>query len=302
MVIGDKLPWRLVLKMHAGWLAAVFAVAFGARVWIYFGGRIPFTPVPFQIAGVAIAIFLAFRNNSSYDRWWEGRKLWGSLTNTSRTFARQVMTFVDGSTEAGQALQRELVHRHIAFLNALRHQLRGEPPLEGTAGLVPKEEQEALASQKNVAAWLVHQAGVRLADAVKRGLITEQRHVWLDMTLTELINHQGGCERLKSTPVPTAYRFFSHRFTRLFILVLPLGLVEQLGPFTIGTVVVLAFVFLVLDTIGRVLEDPFSLGPNGLALSAMCRNIEINLRQQLGETALPPAVVPEHRGVVDVLM
>ncbi|MBL8957796.1 MAG: bestrophin family protein [Myxococcaceae bacterium] len=302
MVIGDKLPWRLVLKLHAGWLAAVFVVAFGARVWIYFGGRIPFTPVPFQIAGVAIAIFLAFRNNSSYDRWWEGRKLWGAITNSSRTFARQVMTFIDGSTEAGQTVQRELVHRHVAWLNALRHQLRGEPALEGSDGLISKDEQGTLSAQKNVAAWLVHQNGLCLADAVKRGLLTEQRHMWLDATLTELINHQGGCERLKTTPIPTAYRFFTHRFTRLFIVVLPLGLVEQLGPFTIGTVCALAFIFLVLDTIGQVLEDPFSLGPNGLALSAMCRNIEINLRQQLGETELPPALVPEHRGVVDVLM
>jgi len=302
MVIGDKLPWRLVLKLQAGWLAAVFVVAFSARVWIYYGGKIPFTPVPFQIAGVAIAIFLAFRNNSSYDRWWEGRKLWGSITNSSRTFARQVMTFIDGASADGQALQRELIYRHIAFLNALRHQLRGEPPLEGAQGLVSPEELEALGKQKNVAAGLVHQNGVRLSEGVKRGLLSEQRHVWLDATLTELINCQGGCERLKSTPIPTAYRFFTHRFTRLFIVVLPLGLVEQLGAFTIGTVLALAFIFLVLDTIGRVLEDPFSLGPNGLALSAMCRNIEINVRQQLGEAELPPALVPEHRGVVDVLM
>lgn len=298
MVIGEKLPWRLVLKLHWPWMLAVFCVAFSARVWIYLGNKIPFTPIPFQIAGVAIAIMLAFRNNSSYDRWWEGRKLWGGLVNSSRSWARQVMSFVHDDP----ALQRELILRHVAYLNALRHQLRGEEPIAEQKGLVPDDELEALKSQKNVAAFLLHTNGMRVADGVRRKVITEQQQMWMDSTLGELINHQGGCERIKSTPIPTAYRFFTHRFTRLFILTLPLGLVEQLGTFTIGTVLVLAFIFLVIDTMGRILEDPFSMGPNGLALTAICRTIEINVRQQLGEKELPPAVVPEHRGVVDVLM
>lgn len=298
MVIGEKLPWRLVLKLHWPWMLAVFCVAFSARAWIFLGNKIPFTPIPFQIAGVAIAIMLAFRNNSSYDRWWEGRKLWGGLVNSSRSWARQVMSFVHDDP----ALQRELILRHVAYLNALRHQLRGEEPISEQKGLVPDGELEALKSQKNVAAFLLHTNGMRVADGVRRKVITEQQQMWMDSTLGELINHQGGCERIKSTPIPTAYRFFTHRFTRLFILTLPLGLVEQLGTFTIGTVLVLAFIFLVIDTMGRILEDPFSMGPNGLALTAICRTIEINVRQQLGEKELPPAVVPEHRGVVDVLM
>ncbi|MBL9039541.1 MAG: hypothetical protein JNG84_13560 [Archangium sp.] len=302
MVIGDRLPWRAVVMLQWRWLLAIFTVALGARFWVYEGGRVPFTPMPFQIAGVAISIFLAFRNNSSYDRWWEGRKLWGGLVNSSRTFARQVLTFIDGSTAEAKALQRELVLREVAFLNALRHQLRGEPATTDLAGLVPDVELAALAQQKNVAAFLVHTNGVKLAEAVKQGWLSEQRFMWLDSTLAELINHQGGCERIKSTPVPTAYRFFSHVFTRTFVVVLPLGLVEQLGVFTIGTVMVLGFVFLVLETIGKLLEDPFSLGPNGLALSTICRTIEINVRQQLGDTELPPAAVAEHRGPIDVLM
>lgn len=302
MVIGDKLPWKLVLKLHWPWMLAVFAVAFAARWWIYQGGKVPFTPTPFQIAGVAIAIMLAFRNNSSYDRWWEGRKLWGALVNSSRSWARQVMTFVQGDGDGPKALQRELVLRHVAFLNALRAQLRGQDPRSELQGLVSDDELAALAAQKNVAAWLVHTNGLGLARAVKAGWLSEQRQMWLDSTLTDIVNSQGGCERLKSTPIPTAYRFFTHRFTRFFILTLPLGLVEQLGVFTIGTVLALAFIFLIIDTMGRILEDPFSLGPNGLALTAICRTIEVNLRQQLGETELPPAVVPEHRGVVDVLM
>ncbi|HLM48694.1 MAG TPA: bestrophin family ion channel, partial [Myxococcaceae bacterium] len=92
MVIGEKLPWGFILRLHAPWLALmalVTAVAWGARE--LFGVRLHFTPAPFQIAGVALAIFLGFRNNSSYDRWWEGRKLWGGIVNQSRSLGRQVM-------------------------------------------------------------------------------------------------------------------------------------------------------------------------------------------------------------------
>lgn len=300
MVIGDKLPWRLVLRLHWRWLCGTAAVALAARTWVWWGGKVPFTPTPFQIGGVALAIFLAFRNNSSYDRWWEGRKLWGGLVNASRTFARQVITFVGG--EGASRWHTELVHRHVAYLNALRRQLRGQDPLAEVEGLVPAAEFEALKAQKNVAAYLLHTNGVRLAAALGEGRLSEQRFMWLDATLTELINHQGGCERIKSTPVPLAYRFFTHRFTRAFVLTLPLGLVEQLGVLTLATVMTLAFVFLVLETIGAILEDPFGLTPNSLALGAICRTIEINLRQQLGEAQLPSAVVPEHVGVVDVLL
>ena len=88
MVLGDKLSWRAVLRLHAFWLSVVFVVAFTARVLIYLGAKLPFTPVPLQIAGVSLAIFLAFRNSASYDRWWDGRKLWGGLVNSSRAFGR----------------------------------------------------------------------------------------------------------------------------------------------------------------------------------------------------------------------
>jgi ion channel-forming bestrophin family protein len=147
----------------------------------------------------------------------------------------------------------------------------------------------------------VHTTGARLARAANEGLLTEERLRTVDQTLTELTALQGGCERIKSTPIPLAYGFFTRAFVRVYSCALPFGLVEHMGFATVLVVVALAFVFLVLETIGRLLEDPFTLSPNGLPLSAICRNIEINLRQQLGETDLPSPLQPQQRGVAMVL-
>lgn len=306
MVIGDKLPWRFIFRLHAPWLLATLAVAVVA--WVatrVFGISLPFTPVPFQIAGVALAIFLGFRNNSAYDRWWEGRKLWGGIVNQSRAFARQVMTLpvvpeVDRPALAES--QRRIVYRHVAWLSALKQQLRADDPLKELEPFVSDEERAALAAQKNVAAWLVHLNGQELAGWAAKGWLSDHRLELFDRTLTELISLQGGCERIKSTPIPTAYRVFTHRFTRVFIAALPLGLVEHLSPSNVPVLLGLSLAFLVLETLGRILEEPFSLGPNGLALGAICRTIEINLRQQLGETELPEPAKPTLFGGVPILL
>jgi putative membrane protein len=306
LVIGEKLPWKLIFKLHAPWLAVTTAMTIG--VWVatrQFGLKVPFTPTPFQIAGVALAIFLGFRNNSAYDRWWEGRKLWGGIVNQSRAYGRQVMTLVVApAAEQGEldAWRKRVLYRHFAWLQALKQQLRGLEVPDAVKPYLSPEEQAKVSSQKNVAAWLVHLQGVELAEAARRGWVTEFRLEMLDRTLTEVISLQGGCERIKSTPIPTAYRVFTHRFTRVYISFLPLGLIEHIQLAAIPVLMLLSLAFLVLETLGRILEDPFTLSPNSLALNAICRTIEINLRQQLGETELPSPVAPELMANVQVLL
>jgi putative membrane protein len=305
VVIGDKLPWGFIFRLHAPWLSATAATTVIA--WVLtrqLDVKLPFTPVPFQIAGVALAIFLGFRNNSAYDRWWEGRKLWGGIVNASRSITRQVTTLLhapEAEREALAALQKRVVYRHIAWLTALRQALRGEP-VGDLSTFLDEADRAALASQKNPAAWLLHRTGQDLAEAARRGWLTEFRLEMLDRSLTELTALQGGCERIKSTPIPTAYRVFTHRFTRAYITFLPLGLIEHMELGALPVVLALSLAFLVLETLGRLLEDPFTLTPNGLALNAITRTIEVNIRQQLGETDVPPFLTPEVRGNFQVLL
>lgn len=105
MVIGEKLPWKIIFRLHAPWLALTAAVTVAA--WVVtrvLELKLPVTPVPFQIAGVALSIFLGFRNNSAYDRWWEARKLWGGIVNHSRTLGRQVLTLFQAQDRDRAAL------------------------------------------------------------------------------------------------------------------------------------------------------------------------------------------------------
>lgn len=306
MVIGDKLPWRVIFRRHAPWLLGTALVAvLGFVIKRVFEVKLPVTPVPFQIAGVALAIFLGFRNNSAYDRWWEGRKLWGGVVNQSRTLARQILTLlVAPEAERAEltALQKRMLYRHLAWLQAIKQQLRSLDVFEAIAPYLSEHERAAAPAQKNVAAWLMHLQGVDLAEASRRGWVTEFRLEMVDRSLTELLNMQGGCERIKSTPIPTAYRVFTHRFTRVYILMLPIGLMEQVELSALPVLLGLSLAFLVLETLGGILEDPFTMGPNALALNAICRNIEINVRQQLGETALPEPVATEQYANVPVLL
>jgi putative membrane protein len=122
--------------------------------------------------------------------------------------------------------------------------------------------------------------------------MSEERLARLDSTLTELANHQGGCERIRNTPLPVAYRFFTRAFVRGYCLLLPFGLLDTLGVATIFVVAAMAFVFLVVETVGGLLQDPFTRGVYGLPLSAMSRTIEIDLRSALGERDLPAPLAP----------
>lgn len=306
MVIGEKLPWKLVFRLHAPWLLVTAAMT--VATWVatrQFGLKVPFTPTPFQIAGVALAIFLGFRNNSAYDRWWEGRKLWGGIVNHSRAFGRQVLTMVVAAPEEQgelEAFRKRVLYRHMAWLQAVKQQLRALEVLEALKPFLAADELAQAGAQKNVAAWLIHRQGQELAEAARRGWLTDYRWEMIDRTLTELISLQGGCERIKSTPIPTAYRVFTHRFTRAYISFLPLGLLEHIQLAALPVLLALSLAFLVLETLGRLLEDPFTLSPNSLALNAICRTIEINLRQQLGETELPSPVTPELVANVPVLL
>jgi putative membrane protein len=299
MVVSDTVPWINVLRLHRDMLLSVVAISLAFGLLDHYAGIVlPFTPAPFQIVGVAIAILLAFRNNAAYDRWWEGRKIWGGIVNASRAFARQALTQVDTTPE----VHRTLVLRHVAWVEALRAQLRDQPALDAVRSYLSPEDQVYLAEQRNVASALVFLQGRQLGDLLRTGSLSEERMMTIDRTLVELHALQGMCERIRNTPLPTAYRFFTRQFVRGYCLMLPIGLVENHGLFTAVIVVAVSLVFLIAETIGRLLEEPFSTGIYGLPLQSIARNIEIDLRQRLGDRELPPAIAPERRGALDILL
>lgn len=254
--------------------------------------RFDLTIVPFSLIGLALSIFLGFRNNACYDRWWEARKLWGRLINTTRSLARQTLTLLSVSSDDPEVrdFQVEVVRRIIGYAYGLKYHLRAEISLDAVTRWLPEEEAEALAGEKNVPYAQLQRLGERYHEAWRRGWIESYHLRIFEESLTILTDIQGGCERIKNTPVPLSYTILTHRLVAIYCLTLPLGITSQVGHMTPFVVLFISYAFMGLDDLGTQLEDPFEVDPNDLPLAALARTIEINLLQRVG-AELPPAAI-----------
>ncbi len=280
---------QLLLFIGIALLVTVLYEKYGVQ-WISMPG------LPVSLIGAALTIFLAFRNNSAYDRWWEARNLWGALVNTSRTFARQVLNLIRARDAEQQievaAFQRRLIYYQIAYVNALRAHLRESDALSESENLIEPEFSKEIEDLNNIPLAIAQRTGELLRDAHERGWISDFVLITLDNNLTDLMNIQGGCERIKNTPLPRQYDFFPRVFVNAHWVLLPLGLVSTTGWLTPLIATFIGFIFLALDNIGREIEDPFDYTHNDIPMSALSRTIEINLRELLNENEIPPPVKP----------
>jgi len=242
--------------------------------------------LPLTLFGTVLALLIGFRDNSAYQRWWEGRVLWGSMINASRSLARATRNFLP-DPEAHD-LKRSIVLRHIAYVNALRCQLRKQTPDPEVLRFLSKGEAEPALARVNTANGLLDGTGRRIADAQRKGWIDTIQQTQMEAVLVDIANAQGGMERVKNTPLPNQYRFFPTLFTHLFCILLPIGLVESLGFATPLGSTVAGLMFLAVLQIGDDLVDPFANTVHDVPLTAMCRTIEIDLLQAIGDEAPEP--------------
>lgn len=265
-------------------LATVVTLTHGAL----FHTKVTLTAIPFSLIGLPLAIFLGFRNTAAYDRYWEARKLWGELVLRSRNLARQCLHLIDAPPPGQPDLRRTMVLRAGAFCHALRLLLRhGGDPRELQA-LITAEEWAAVAPSSNKPQALMMRMGADLAACRRAGLLGPNELVHIDATLSAMTSAAASCERIKNTPVPFSYTLLLHRTAYAYCFLLPFGLVDTLGFMTPVVVAIVAYTFFGLDALGDEIEEPFGLLPNDLPLDALCRHIEIHLREALGETDLPP--------------
>lgn len=238
--------------------------------------------IPFTLIGIALSVFMSFRNNACYDRWWEGRKLWGALGIACRSFARRAETL--------DAPDRRLLLLGLCgFTAGLGARLR--------AG----DEAAAIAAHCGVGPWtdavnptdsLLRHLGAHCLRLMQAGRIGAIHHSLLEEQLHQLAGVQGGCERILFTPLPFSYSLLLHRTATVFCFALPFALAGSLGWWTLLPVLLVSYTFFGLDALGDQLEDPFGLEPNDLPLDAMTRGIEREMLAAIGETDLPPALEP----------
>lgn len=294
MIVREQLPLRRVWPQVSKRLTLFFLYDLTISI-LYTQAGVTWLSqptLPLAMMGAALSLFLAFRNNSAYDRWWEARTLWGALVNNSRSFARQALTLIDEDGEGDRSRQNELVTMQIAYVHALRCHLRRQNPFPEMKSLLERGIIKRLRGEKNVPAALLLVMGERVQQLFGEGRLDSIRFASLDRTLTELCNVQGGCERIKGTPLPRQYEYGPRLMVRMYCLLLPLGLVSGLELLTPIASTALSFLFVMLEQIGREIENPFENTIHDTPMSSLSRTIEINLRQNLGQRTLPAEVRP----------
>ena len=271
-----------------------------------------YSVAPFTLLGIALSLFLGFRNNASYQRWWEARGLWGQLVYDTRSFTRQVLSYIDDESKEGQDIkeereneegresekgrdsQRRLVYLSIAFTHALRHRLRDSSPWQDVERFVEPIHHASMQQAQNLPDYLLRLLGKELGYCRRQRLTSDHMLQNMDERLNSMTVVLSACERIHSTPLPFAYTLLVHRTTYLYCFMLPFGLVSSLGWVTPLICGVIAYTFFGLDALSEELEEPFGLAANQLPLTALSRTIEINLLEALGETELPPNIMAEN--------
>lgn len=291
MIIRKREHWfRMLFVWHGSVLPKLlprlillFSIAVAV---VYFHGillsyKIPLNPAPFTLFGIALALFLGFRNNASYDRFWEGRKLWGALLNDTRSLARQTLSFTNFAE--GDKTAFGFVQLLISCTYALKHQLRGTDAGDDLRKRLTPAQFAIVANARFKPVIIMR----LMAEWVQRlrleGRIDTIQQVAIDQNLDKLSDIIGGCERIASTPIPYSYRVLLHRTVYIYCFLLPFGLVDSLSWFTPFIVAFIAYTFVALEAIADEIEDPFGTAANDLALNEICRVIEGTLTEMTGE-------------------
>jgi len=261
-----------------------------------------FSATAIGLIATVVGIFIVFRFNEAYQRWWEARTLWGGLVNESRSFAREVITLLTpervpslASKEEAAKLHTELVYRHIAYCNALRFSLREQDAWDELAPFLSAEELSELEGYASKPTRLGRSQAERLAKVIGTDTTQQVLLMQFDSTLNRLYDLQGGCERIKNTAFPDEVRFMSRGLIWLSAIAVPIAFLSadrHIRVIEVLAVIVISLSFMVVEQLGASLKNPFENDDNDTPMTALCRTIEIDLRQQLGETDIPPPIEP----------
>jgi putative membrane protein len=309
--------WRMVLFSLCTGSIAIFIYDYLDWKWV----AIPWLPV--SLVGTATAFFVGFKNNQSYDRSWEARKIWGSITNHSRSFGAAVRAFVSDLPEDATSHDdiRKIIYRHLGWLYALKNAMaqrtnwehRDKASKRQRAALhttmetfdeaivryLSTDEVIWIKSKRNMATQLLDRQAQHITQLRQQGRIDPFQHVQLQNLISSFYDEQGKSERIKNTPFPRQYATTSSLFIFIFLTLLPFGLLPQfvdlgekylflLIPFNL----IVSWVFMFMEYTGDISENPFEGLLHDVPVGNIVQNIEIDLRDMLGEKDLPEREKP----------
>lgn len=299
-----------------------FIAAMPTALFYFFAWKWLLLPwLPIALLGTAVAFVVGFKNNASYDRLWEARRIWGSITNYSRSWGIMVKDYVSNRHAKAavtdselKAIHFKLYQRHFAWLTALRYQLRENKTWEAinlphnreyrnqwfrveeqdnslAEALKPylsEEEFQIVMSKSNKAAQILALQSEHLRHLLHDGFIEDFRHMELEKIIVELYNQQGASERIKNFPYPRQYASLNNWFIKIFVALIPFGMLDEFAKLgdayvwmTIPFSALSGWIFTTLERIGETSENPFEGSANDVPITSISRNIEIDLLEML---------------------
>ena len=279
--------------------------------------------VPIALIGTATSFIAGFKNTQTYNRLWEARQIWGGIVNSSRTLGIMTKGYIRTDADRQQEIHQQIIYRHMAWLTALRFQLRESKSWENIKTkkynieflsnysveeweknladelkpFLSRLESDYVISTKNRATQIIALQSEHLKKLNEEGILDTLCYVELENILKDLYDHQGKSERIKNFPYPRQFASINLFFIRLLVILLPFGLLNEfarLGEYGIWLNIpfsmIVSWVFTSLEQVGESTENPFEGGPNDVPITSMCRTIEIDLREMLGQKDLPPPI------------
>lgn len=287
MIVRQRTHWLKMLFIWKGsvlkkivaqlCIITIFSVAvyyFNGKIYDY---KVKLNPTVFTLIGLALAIFMGFCNTASYDRFWEGRKLWGLLVIETRSLTRQILSFIPNVSKEEK---QEIVKLISAFCWSLNYQLRDKSDMQPLQKLLSEDQFHQIQGKKFVHNIILGFISDWLNIQNKNGNIDTIVLTSMNHQLNQFSNISGGCERIYNTPLPFAYSVLLHRTVYLYCFWLPFGLLDSLDWMMPLIVLLISYTFIALDAIIQEIEEPFGEEENDLALNSICRTIEFSIFEQ----------------------
>lgn len=329
MYVGKNIRFKIVFQFS--WKSILAFTCYSSIIVYVLYDLLPkFNGLPFAIisvTGIAVAFYVGFKNNSSYERLWEARKIWGSYVNSSRIFAMYVLDFIQPAdvvplTELDQ-IKHRIIRRHIAYMTAVRLQLRkhtvwkieevgnrivaadtsfsNEELDQELSVYMDNAEVDEVIEHSNPSVHIIKKQSEDLAMLYTKQCMSAYHHVELSKMLADFYNQQGACERIKGFPFPRQYAYYSKLFVYLLIGILPFSIYSELSKLnenlvwlTIPISVTLSWIFYTMEVVGDTSENPFENAINDVPMTAICRNIEIDLLQMINASDVPGKIKAEN--------
>lgn len=290
MILNKKIPlkyWFNNIKIEL-LIVSIFSIL------IYFLTKyILDISIPSYIGGflmTAISLLLSFKLSQSYDRWWEARKIWGEIVNDSRSFVVQLKNFTNDSDNK---IVKRMALRQIAWCYSLSQNLREQDPLKNIDSFLDKKEYSLLKNKNNVPLALLDNNTIDLSILHKDKKLNDYQQVQIDKTIVRLLASMGKAERIKNTDFPKTYRETLYIFIFITLISLSFAFSDMSGFLEIPVIIIIAIPFFLLNKIAKNIQDPFDNRPTDTPMTSISRNIEINIKQQLGLKNIPDPIEPK---------